>query len=94
MWYRYAFNIHMLYWLMCAYIYCVYSGGALLLMSTSSTDIARIVSHRRQLLSGYKLHETTGKQIHLLYSYITVSLIVIDCSIYIIQCMDDIGLYG
>ncbi|XP_065910343.1 uncharacterized protein [Dysidea avara] len=38
----------------------VTGGGALLLMSDSSTDIARIVSHRRRLVQGSTQSETVG----------------------------------
>jgi len=38
-----------------------HSGGALLLMSDSSTDIARVLSHRRRLAQGHTQSETTGE---------------------------------
>ena len=51
-------------------------------MSASSTDIARIVSHRRRLLSGYKHHETTGGKD---YMYV-FSALEINTYIYCILC--------
>ena len=58
----------------------IHSGGVLLLMSASSTDIARIVSHRRRLLSGYKHYETTGGKDMYVFSVFKISTFIVFCA--------------